>query len=169
MRSMTVLLLLPVWACSASSPNPQPANVGVYAPAFTTDSASASYAAHAFLAAFDSLQFERFRTYLADDITMFFPFADTPARMDGREAVEARFQRFFAETRSGMAESDASGPPRLGIVPRDLRVQRAGSDAVIVSFHLGGGSPARRSLVFERAEAGQWKLIHWHASSPPRP
>ncbi|HEU4451672.1 MAG TPA: nuclear transport factor 2 family protein, partial [Longimicrobium sp.] len=131
------------------------------------DSASAHLAATGFLTAFDSLQWEPFRAYFADDVTMFFPFPDTPARADGRQAVEARFRTFFDEALAAWQRSGRTGAPRMGITPRDLRVQMAG-DVAIVSFHLGGETPARRSLVFHATPAGEWKLIHWHASPPPQ-
>lgn len=130
------------------------------------DSASAHAAATAFLTAFDSLQWEPFRAFFADDVTMFFPFGDTPARADGREAVEARFRRFFDEALAAWQRSGRTGAPRMGITPRDLRVQMAG-DVSIVSFHLGAENPARRSLVFHHTGGG-WKLVHWHASPPPQ-
>lgn len=131
------------------------------------DSAGAHAAAAGFLTAFDSLQWEPFRAYFADDVTMFFPFPDTPARADGRAAVEARFRGFFDEALAAWQRTGRPGAPRMGITPRDLRVQMAGSVAV-VTFHLGGETPARRSLVFRHAPADGWKLIHWHASSPPQ-
>jgi len=131
-----------------------------------TDSAGAHAAAVAFLAAFDSLQWEPFRAYFADDVTMFFPFGDTPARADGREAVEARFRRFFDAGHAAWTRSGRTGAPRMGITPRDLLVQMAG-DAAIVSFHLGTTRPSRRSVVFRRSADGQWKVVHWHASPAP--
>lgn len=129
------------------------------------DSAGAHRAALGFLAAFDSLQWQPFRGYLADEVTMFFPFPQFPSRADGREAVEAVFGRFFEAQRASRAE--AGRPMVQGIAPRDLRVQMAGSDAAVVSFHLGAESPARRSIVFRRTADGAWKVVHWHASSPP--
>lgn len=131
------------------------------------DSAGAHGAATAFLTAFDSLQWEPFRAYFADDVTMFFPFADAPARADGRAAVEARFRRFFDEALAAWQRTGRPGAPRMGITPRDLRVQMASSVAV-VSFHLGAESPARRSLVFRHTPADGWKLLHWHASPAPQ-
>jgi ketosteroid isomerase-like protein len=132
------------------------------------DSASAHQAAVGFLAAFDSVKWEPFTAYFGDDVTMFFPFGDTPARADGRTAVEARFRRFFDEGRAAWARSGRPGEPRLGIVPRDLRVQMAGGDVAVVTFHLGAESPSRRSVVFRRAADGAWKVIHWHASPAPQ-
>lgn len=132
------------------------------------DSASAHAAAVAFLAAFDSLQLDALHAYFAPDVSMFFPFEDTPARVDGRDAVAGRFRQFFDAVRSGWASSGRTGPARLGIVPRDLLVQHVGTVAV-VSFHLGGDRPARRSLVFHWTAPSGWLLSHWHASPPPSP
>lgn len=132
------------------------------------DSASAHRAAVGFLAAFDSLQWEPFRGYLADDVTMFFPFAQVPTRADGKAAVEAVFSRFFEGQRTARARD---GRPMVqGLAPRDLRVQMAGPGAAVASFHLGDeAAPARRSIVFHRTEGGEWKVVHWHASPSPRP
>jgi ketosteroid isomerase-like protein len=126
------------------------------------DSTSAHAAATRFLAAFDSLQWEPFTAQMADNVTMFFPFPDTPSRADGKAAVMARFKPFFD---AGRPRLEQSGRRSMGISPRDLRVQMAG-DAAIVSFHLGAGNPARRSLVFQR-QGADWKLVHWHASPAP--
>lgn len=65
--------------------------------------------------------------------------------------------------------TEAGQPLVQGLAPRDLRVQMAGPDVAVVTFHLGGATPARRSLVFRRTGADEWKVVHWHASSPPQP
>ena len=131
-----------------------------------TDSAGAHRAATGFIAAFDSLQWEPFRAYLADDITMFFPFPQRPARVDGRAAVEEIFGQFMRAQREGRTR--AGRPLVQGLNPRDLRIQMAGAGAAIATFHLGGESPARRSVVFRRATGGRWEVIHWHASPAPQ-
>lgn len=161
---LTVSSVAALAACGTASTggavNPAPR------PASAADSVSAHRAAEGFLAAFDSLQWEEFRAYFADDVTMFFPFAQVPDRADGRQAVEAVFSRFFQAQREARARD---GRPMVqGIAPRDLRVQMAGPDAAVVSFHLGSENPARRSLVFRRAGGDQWKVVHWHASPSPR-
>ena len=166
-RTLLVVSSLAVLAgCGAAStarPEARPA------PSAAADSVGAHRAAEGFLAAFDSLQWERFRGYFAEDMTMFFPFAQVPTRADGRAAVEAVFSQFFEAQRAARARD---GRPMVqGLAPRDLRVQMAGPDAAVVTFHLGAAeAPARRSLVFRRTAADEWKVIHWHASSsPPRP
>jgi len=144
----------------AAGPEPRPAQ------AEAADSASAHRAAAGFLAAFDSLQWEPFRAYFAEDVTMFFPFPQVPARADGREAVEGVFRRFFDAQRA--ARTEAGRPLVQGIAPRDLRVQMAGAGVAVVTFHLGAEPPSRRTLVFRRTAGGEWKVVHWHASSGPR-
>lgn len=129
------------------------------------DSAAAHRAAIRFLAAFDSLQWEPFMSYVADDVTMFFPFVDSPSRADGRAAFAARFRPFFDDGRAARVRAGSPNPPFLHLDPRDLKVQMAG-DAAVVTFHLRAQSPSRRSLIF-RHMGGDWKLIHWHASPAP--
>lgn len=120
-------------------------------------------AAKGFLEAFDNLDRDRFRATWASNPTVFFPFDDTPERVDGKAAVEARFERFFDEVRA-----TRPGPPYLHLEPRDLRVEAYG-EAALVTFMLDrspvAGSPpiGRRTLLFVR-EAGAWKLAHLHAS-----
>ena len=135
-------------------------------PAAAPDSVGAHRAAWAFIAAFDSLQWTPFASYFADDVTMFFPFGDTPRRADGRAAVEARFKPFFDRGAAAMTQANRKSQ---GLQPRDWTVQAFNGGAV-VSFHLGGDRPSRRSLVFKKTEAGEWKIVHWHASpAPPAP
>lgn len=129
------------------------------------DSADVHAAAEGFLAAFDSLQFDAFRSYFADDITMFFPFPQLPARVNGKQAVEDVFGQFMAAQRE--ARGKAGRPMIQGITARDLLVQMASRDVAVVTFHLGAEeTPARRSLVFRNSPTG-WKVTHWHASSAP--
>jgi ketosteroid isomerase-like protein len=120
-------------------------------------------AAEHFLRTLDNLEWEPFRTSWASDPSVFFPFADTPDRVDGAAAVEARWQRFFEQARTRRA-----GPPYLQIRPRDVRVDRYG-DVGLVTFTFDGlpelqGQVARRTLVLVQ-ERGAWKVVHLHASA----
>jgi hypothetical protein len=121
-------------------------------------------AAEQFLRVFDDLDWELFRASWAAEPSVFFPFEDSPERVTGRVAVEARFRRFFDETRA-----HTSGPPYLHLKPRELRVERHG-DAGLVTFMLGGPGEriGRRTLLFVM-ENGTWKLAHLHASNVNQP
>lgn len=150
---------------SGAQATPEPAPVQR---SLAADSIEAHAAAQGFLAAFDSLQFDRFRGYFADEVTMFFPFPQFPARVNGREAVEEVFGDFMTAAREGRVS--AGRPTVLGITARDLILQMVTHDVAVVSFHLGAeDTPARRSIVFGNTPTG-WKVVHWHASSaPPQP
>ncbi len=165
MRSAICLLLVSSLLGCATTRTAGPAHDARSGQA--ADSAGAHRAAVGFIAAFDSLQWEPFRAYLADDITMFFPFPQSPARVDGRKAVESVFSQFMQGQRE--ARTRAGRPLVQGLNPRDLRIQMAGAGAAVATFHLGGQSPARRSLVFRRTAGGRWEVIHWHASPSPQP
>jgi ketosteroid isomerase-like protein len=121
-----------------------------------------------FLRALDHLDWEPFRASWASEPTVFLPFGDTPERLAGREAVEARWRRFFDEARAG-----GSGPPYLNLKPRDIRTERHG-EVGLVTFTLEltvGGRQLplqRRTLLFIR-EGGAWKLAHMHASGASVP
>lgn len=134
------------------------------------DLAGIRAAAERFLRALDDLDWDAFRASWASEPTVFFPFADTPDRVIGRAAVEARWRRFFDEVRARRA-----GPPYLHLKPRDVRVEHYG-DVGLVTFMLDGLSTVggrqlpvlRRTLLFVR-EHGTWKLAHLHASAADQP
>jgi len=128
------------------------------------DPAPVRAAAEQFLRVFDNLEWEAFRANWAAEPSVFFPFDDTPERVSGRAAVEARFRKFFDETRA-----HTPGPPYLHLQPRELRVERHG-DAGLVTFMLGGPGKriGRRTLLFV-LENGAWKLVHLHASNIAQP
>jgi hypothetical protein len=167
-------------ACaSGAQPAVRPGSTAPSGPA-ASDSAGVHDAAVRFLAAFDSLQWAPFSAALAPDVTVFMPgSADPPRRLDGRAAVETEFRRFFDGVRASRTQAGRPAPPFLGLAGRvrDVHVQRVAAGAAVVSFHLAASGapgsaevpPARRSLVFRREGDGVWRVIHWHASSPPRP
>lgn len=100
----------------------------------------------------------------------FFPFGDTPARVAGQVAVEARWRRFFEEVRARRP-----GSPYLHLKPLDLRVDRY-RDVGLVTFVLDRPSSVdgrqlplqRRTLLFVR-QHDAWKLAHMHASGASQP
>lgn len=125
------------------------------------DQAALVSAAEHFLRVFDNLEFEPFEAAWSSSRSVFFPFRDTPERVEGA-AVGERFRQFFADVRS-----TRPGPPYLHLEPRELRAEVIG-DAGLVTFMLGRapGEVSRRTAFFVR-ERGAWKLRHLHASNMP--
>ena len=68
--------------------------------------------ASAFLAAFDSLDWERFVSFIAQDATFFMPWSTFPNRLDGLEQIKAAFLPFFTEI-----PQQREGPPYLNLQP----------------------------------------------------
>ena len=117
-------------------------------------------AAEHFLDVFQNLDWEKFRAVWTSEPTVFFPFNETPERVTGAQAVEARWQEFFNSRRTADRK-----PPYFKVTPQQLLAQVHG-DAGIVTFNLGQppGPMGRRTLVFVK-EKGEWKLAHLHAST----
>ena len=119
-----------------------------------------------FIRAFNNLEWDAFRNTFADDITIFnpdIPEASGLGRLDGRQQVEASFKSVFAATLQ-----QASGPPYLHIVPKNVRVQIYGDSAIVTfQFERDGFSFGRRTMVFHRESAG-WRIVHIHASNVAR-
>lgn len=114
-------------------------------------------AMEAFVAAFNSLDRERFDALFAEDVTLFFPSAPFPVRrVEGKTETLLWFGRFFDSMRK------RGGSP--GIKPQDLKVQDYGRVA-IATFHLGVGENVARRTVVLRRERGRWAIAHLHASS----
>jgi len=135
---------------TGGSPRPQDA---------ARDQAALVQAAEHFLRVFDNLEWEPFDAAWSTSRSVFFPFRDTPERVEGAD-VAARFRRFFDDVRAARP-----GPPYLRLQPHGLRAEVRG-DAGLVTFTLGRrpGDVGRRTLLFVR-ESGQWKLAHMHAST----
>jgi ketosteroid isomerase-like protein len=112
-----------------------------------------------FVAAFNDLDWARFRACFADDATVFFPARPFPnGRATGWEEVAAGFAPYFAELRATVQR-----PPYQRIAPRDLLIQPLG-DAALATFHLPRDTAlGRRTLVLRKTGAG-WKIVHLHAS-----
>ncbi len=123
------------------------------------DQAALLLAAEHFLRVFDNLESEAFEAAWSSSRSAFFPFRDTPERVEGAD-VAVRFRRFFDEVKA-----TRPGPPYLRLQPQALRAEVRG-DAGLVTFTLGQrpGDVGRRTLLFVR-ESGRWKLAHLHAST----
>jgi len=110
----------------------------------------------AFIAAFNALDFERFRQCLAPEVSLFAPRADGPQLIEGAAAVEAHFAAVF----------QAEAPAGPGIRPARVRVTSLAADAALVTFEFprAHGSTGRRTLVMRRA-GHEWRIAHVHASN----
>ena len=113
---------------------------------------------HAFIQAFDNLDWDRFRSFFADDATVFYP-RGIARRAHGRAEIEANFRQVFAEIRGTRTQ-----PPYMDLQPHDLHIQRFGEIA-IATFHLDDrpGMVNRRTLVLHRV-GDDSKIVHLHAS-----
>ena len=111
-----------------------------------------------FIRAFDDLDWNAFRHSFSEDATVFYPRGKAE-RAAGRAEFEEKFKVVFEQIRAGR-----TSPPYMDIQPRGLKIQRFG-DIAIVTFHLDdrAGFVNRRTLVLRRS-AGEWKIIHLHAS-----
>lgn len=115
----------------------------------------------AFLDAFASLRWEEFRSFFADDATVFFPRPDQPQLVEGRDGIEGVFGKVFEEERAG-----ADGPPYLDLTPVAVRVQVVG-DVALTTFELHDDDRlGRRTLVWTQQDE-TWRILHLHASNVP--
>ncbi|HBT33972.1 MAG TPA: hypothetical protein DEB15_14685 [Pusillimonas sp.] len=130
------------------------------------DTTALQAAANQFLQDLDNLDWEPFQKSWAAEPSVFFPFNDTPERVDGKNAVDERFKLFFDQVKEKVP-----GPPYLKLTPNNLKITRYG-DAGLVTFTLGGlssvgglsGSIGRRTILFVLQD-NKWKVAHLHASS----
>lgn len=113
-----------------------------------------------FIAAFNALDFERFRRCLAAEVSLFAPRADGAPLIEGAAAVEAHFAAVFR----------AEGPAGPDIQPMRVRMSALAPRAALVTFDFGraDGSIGRRTLVFRRI-GDDWRIAHIHASNTEAP
>src|SRR5437016_1357310 len=111
-----------------------------------------------FVQAFDNLDWEKFRACFADNATVFHP-RQFSRRVEGT-GVDDTFKQVFVRIKG-----DKSSPPYMDLQPKDLRIQFAGNDVAIATFHLDDrpGLINRRTVVLQKIK-GNWKIIHIHAS-----
>lgn len=116
-----------------------------------------------FLRAFEDLDMKQFIACFGDDATVFFPMPEPPERVQGKQAIQQRFEHVFASIRS----SARSGPPFHHLDPEDLSIQLVPGQTAVVSFHLRNEERiAHRTLVLTNTN-GQWLILHLHASNVP--
>jgi ketosteroid isomerase-like protein len=129
----------------------------------TEDRAAIEVFTGEFLHAFEDLDMKQFIACFADDATVFFPMPEPPERVQGKQAIQQRFEHVFASIRS----TAKSGPPFHHLSPEDLTIQLLPGRTAVVSFQLRNAERiARRTLVLTKTN-GQWIIIHLHASNTP--
>lgn len=116
-----------------------------------------------FLRAFEDLDMPQFIACFADNATVFFPPPEPPERVEGKQAIQKRFEQIFASIRS----TAKSGPPFHHLAPEDLAIQMMPWQTAVVSFHFRNSERiARRTLVLTNTN-GRWLILHLHASNAP--
>jgi len=119
-----------------------------------------AFALH-FLKAFEDLDMPIFSDCFADEATAFFPAPEPPLRVEGKSAIQQRFEIVFA----GIRKSASGGPPYHSLPPQDMLVQMITPETALVSFHLVNAErTARRTLVVVKSSGG-WRILHLHASN----
>jgi quinol monooxygenase YgiN/ketosteroid isomerase-like protein len=116
-----------------------------------------------FLAAFENLEWDRFRQCFDDAATVFFPAPTAADRSSGRVAFEARFTEVFTEIR----RAAPAGPPFQRLTPEDLHVEMLGAEAAVATFHLRNAQRLARRTVVLRKRAAGWRIVHLHATNVP--
>jgi len=129
----------------------------------SSDRAAIETFTRTFLRAFENLDMQQFIACFADSATVFFPMPEPPQRVDGKRAIQQRFERVFSSIRS----TATSGPPFHHLGPEDLKVQMMSGQTAVVSFQLRNSERiGRRTLVLIKTN-GQWLIFHLHASNAP--
>jgi ketosteroid isomerase-like protein len=124
--------------------------------------ASVEDALSAFVAAFDNLDWQAFRTCFSTTASIFHPATPNARLVDSPDQFEKAWIGVFERIKKS---SGRSSPPYMSLRPIDLRVEKLSEDVVLVTFHLfDGGTVGRRTLVFKREPDG-WKIVHIHASN----
>jgi len=112
-----------------------------------------------FIKAFEYLDFEQFKTYFADDVTVFFPpSAMVAGRIDGKDNVMKVFKSFFERVK--LTKKTA---PYLDIVPQKTQFNFY-DDIVLVTFELNDANALSRRTILLRKISGRFLIIHLHAS-----
>jgi ketosteroid isomerase-like protein len=133
--AIAFLTVLCPWACASETSNKIDDRAAIEA--FTRE----------FLRAFENLDMKQFIACFADDTTVFFPMPEPPERVQGKQAIQQRFERVFASIRS----TAKTGPPFHHLVPEDLSIQLIPGHTAVVSFHLRNEERiGRRTLVLTK-------------------
>jgi predicted enzyme related to lactoylglutathione lyase/ketosteroid isomerase-like protein len=115
---------------------------------------------HRFLAAVDTGDAETLASCFEPDASMYFPFENTSALVEGREAIMERFLQLFDAWRRRDVKM-----PYVGFKPEHVVVRSAGPGHALATFTVGiEGAPGRRT-VLARDTLDGWRVLHLHASN----
>ena len=117
------------------------------------DSANVVMRTESFIKAFNNLKWEIFKSFFADDATMFYPQVDNAKRLNGKNEIEDALLADFTDTT--IKAPDVS--------PEDIRVQ-INKRTAIVTFHLIDKKRVGRYTIIWVRRQGAWKILHFHAS-----
>jgi ketosteroid isomerase-like protein len=115
-----------------------------------------------FIAAFENLDWAKFRPCFSNHATIFHPAPPNIKRIDSREEFDKAWLEVFERIKRN---SGRTSPPFMKLEPADVRIERLSLDVSLVTFHLFDGNiTSRRTLVFQN-ENSSWKIAHIHASN----
>src|SRR6267378_1296441 len=105
--AIALLTALSPLACASEPPNQ------------SADRAAIEVFTRKFLRVFEDLDMQQFIACFANGATVFFPMPEPPERVQGKQAIQQRFERVFASIRS----TAKTGPAFHHVVPEDLSIQ----------------------------------------------
>jgi len=112
-----------------------------------------------FVGAFSNLKWEKFTACFADDATAFFPpSAKFPYRANNKKEIENIFSLVFEN-----AKKQKQSAPYIIIQPKDVKVQMAGTVAIVTFLLNDPAMLGRRTIVLQKM-SDEWLIIHLHAS-----
>jgi len=112
-----------------------------------------------FVGAFSNLKWEKFTACFADDATAFFPpSAKFPYRANNKKEIENIFSLVFEN-----AKKQKQSAPYIIIQPKDVKVQMAGTVAIVTCLLNDPAMLGRRTIVLQKM-SDEWLIIHLHAS-----
>jgi ketosteroid isomerase-like protein len=94
-----------------------------------------------FVAAFDDLDWERFRNCFSENATIFHPTAPNIKRIDSPEQFDKAWLGVFDRIKKN---SGRTSPPYMKLDPTDVRVEKLSDNVTLVTFHLVDGGTIRR-------------------------
>jgi len=113
-----------------------------------------------FVDAFSNLKWEKFTACFADDATAFFPpSAKFPYRANNKKEIENIFSLVFEN-----AKKQKQSAPYIIIQPKDVKIQMAGTVAIVTFLLNDPGMLGRRTIVLQKMN-DEWLIIHLHASA----